>query len=295
MRTLKRELCTELLLDSWTISLSSKANQNSKEKQDFTRMQRLSSAARSHQEEGMVSSGTGYLIDSGNEDDDVIAPKIKILVESYPTISSSQKSIHLPSQHFNKATSRTDVLMPSLPTPTEPKNMDEVNALLANEFTCLSVEEREKALNDIHGVTDATEEDPAVLSNALIQLDIELDKIANKRAYNMAKAQRPEYVRNRRFLLKFLRAENINAKNAAARIVRSFESKLELFGEDKLAKDITMNDLDPYERELLRSGNVQILPRDITGRTVLWSMGQIYRGDSTATWVSKHLPFYIAH
>jgi hypothetical protein len=223
---------------------------------------------------------------SGNEDDKH-GPK-KILVESNLTTISSQKTIDLPSQPFNQANSCTEVSMPSLPTSTEPKNMDEVDALLAHEFTHLSVEEREKALNDIHGVTDAAEEDPAVLSTALVQLDVELNKITNKRAYDMAKAQIPEYVRNRRFLLKFLRAENINAKNAAARIVRSFESKLELFGKDKLAKDIAMDDLDPYERKLLRSGNVQILPRkDLAGRTVVWSMGQIYRGDSTESWVSE--------
>jgi hypothetical protein len=239
----------------------------------------------------VVSSGTRYFMDtSGNNKEQDMQESQKILVESSNLAHSSKKFFDLPSQPFN---SFRKVSMPSLPISKEqPKNMNELNVMLANEFTDLSVKEREKALHDIHGVTDLAEEDPAVLVNALVQLDIELDRIINKRAYDMAKAQRPEYVRNRRFLLKFLRAENSNARNAAARIVRSFESKLELFGKDKLTKDITMNDLDPYERELLRSGNVQILPKDLAGRTVLWSMGQIYRDNSTESWVSKHLLYY---
>jgi hypothetical protein len=65
----------------------------------------------------------------------------------------------------------------------------EVNALLANELDFLFIGRGQKGLNDIHGVTDATEEDPAVLSNALIQLDDELDKIANKGAYKMLSAE----------------------------------------------------------------------------------------------------------
>ena len=241
--------------------------------------------------EGVVScSGTRYLMGSVNKYDDIKHESKKILFESNLT-----NFFDLPTQPFKHDYSCTEVSMPSLPTSVEPKNMDELGALLANEFTHLSVDEREKALHDIHGVTDVAEEDPVVLTDALVKLDMELGKITNKRAYDMAKAQRPEYVRNRRFLLKFLRAENHDAKNAAARIVRSFESKLELFGADKLAKDITINDLDPYERELLRSGNVQILPiKDLSGRTVLWSMGEIYRGDSTGSWVSKDLLFYVA-
>jgi hypothetical protein len=248
-------------------------------------------------QEGVVSSGTSNLMGAsdGNKYYDNPESKKIPLLESNLT-KSFKNCFDLPSQPCNQIYSRTEVSMPSLPTSTEPKNMDELGALLADEFTHLSGEEREKALHDIHGVTDVAKEDPAVLSNALVQLDMELQKITNKRAYDMAKAQRPEYVRNRRFLVKFLRAESRNAKNAAARIVRSFESKLELFGKDKLTKDITMNDLDPYERELLRSGNVQILPRkDLSGRTVLWSMGAIYRGNSTESWVSKYLLFYIAH
>ena len=67
----------------------------------------------------------------------------------------------------------------------------------------------------------------------------------------------------------FLRAENYNPYNAASRMVRFFDEKCELFGADKLTKDITLDDLDPDDIAALENGFFQLLPeKDCAGRKV---------------------------
>ncbi len=61
------------------------------------------------------------------------------------------------------------------------------------------------------------------------------------------------------FRLKFLRAEKFDAHLAAVRMALHFEEKLELFGEDKLAREIIQSDLDEDDMASLSSGYVQIL------------------------------------
>ena len=47
----------------------------------------------------------------------------------------------------------------------------------------------------------------------------------------------------------FLRAERFDAPKAAIRLVNHFEGKLVLFGEDKLVKRITLDDLEEEDIE----------------------------------------------
>jgi hypothetical protein len=79
----------------------------------------------------------------------------------------------------------------------------------------------------------------------------------------------PDYVRNRNFRLMFLRSDQFDVKRAALRLARHFQVKLDLFGEAKLAEDITQDDLDKVTMEALYSGFVQLLPtRNRAGRAI---------------------------
>jgi hypothetical protein len=70
----------------------------------------------------------------------------------------------------------------------------------------------------------------------------------------------------------FLRADNFDIEKCAHRIVRHFEEKLELFGPEKLASDIRLEDLNADDIEALEGGGMQFLPHpDQFGRLILCS------------------------
>jgi hypothetical protein len=158
--------------------------------------------------------------------------------------------------------------------PSEPPLFDphprSADALLAQSMNQLSMKEREKVLEDIHGVADILEEELGFVEQCLVELEEELQKVPNKNAYETARSSSVDYVSNRTFRLQFLRADSFNVRHAAVRIVAYFEAKLELFGLEKLTKYITQSDLDKEDLACLESGISQLLPvRDTTGRTIL--------------------------
>jgi hypothetical protein len=147
--------------------------------------------------------------------------------------------------------------------------IEDGDALIAADMTRLSMDERDQVLHDIHGVPNVMEETPEKLHASLIKLQTELDKIHYKAAYELARSHNPAFVEDRVFRLKFLRADLLNASNAALRLVRHFELKLQLFGPKKLVKEITQDDLEAGDMKNLYSGYVQTLPmRDRAGRCV---------------------------
>jgi hypothetical protein len=151
----------------------------------------------------------------------------------------------------------------------DPPSLD---AVLANELNELSLKEREKVYYDIHGVSEGVEETPEYIRKSLQEIEVEISKIHPKAAYVSAKEQseNPGYVSNPKFLLKFLRADNFNCKNAAERVVGFLDEKLRLFGPARLARELHINDIDEEDRNCLESGVVQILPlRDRAGRAIV--------------------------
>ena len=71
----------------------------------------------------------------------------------------------------------------------------------------------------------------------------------------------------------FLRAEKFDVHNTAKRIVLHFEKKLELFGIDKVGREILLSDLTHDEVEWFKCGNLQpLLQRDCVGRQILFSI-----------------------
>merc|ERR1711907_465786 len=181
----------------------------------------------------------------------------------------------------------TDMMVPELSLrATAPPRSDptrqEADELLSRALNGISEEERDQIMTDVHGATVASAaatasrsiherlEDKEYVAKKLSELDAALNAIRTKPAYLRAKVQAPEFVTNREFRLQFLLADSFQPRPAAERLVAYFESKLALFGTDKLTKELTLSDLSPAEINCLELGVVQRLAgTDHAGRAVV--------------------------
>ena len=161
---------------------------------------------------------------------------------------------------------------PDLPVPSSSSECPipaEVSVMLAKEMNQLSVEEREKVLEDVHGIPRLVDEPKERIEACLALLETGLTSISSKAAYDLASSMSKEYTSSKKRRLMFLRAESYDPCNAASRMVRFFDEKCELFGADKLTKDITQDDLDPGDIAALERGIYRVLPeKDCAGRKV---------------------------
>jgi hypothetical protein len=159
----------------------------------------------------------------------------------------------------------------------------DIDALIASELNKMTLKEREEVMFDVHGISEVIEEVPDMVARKFEELEsILAKKRSNKKAaaYNLAASMSLKYVHDRKFLLSFLRADRFHAMDAAGRVIRHFQKKLELFGASKLCKDITLEDLDPCAMEVIESGRLTVLPvRDQGGRLVccFTASGQLSR------------------
>jgi hypothetical protein len=149
--------------------------------------------------------------------------------------------------------------------------------MIAEELSKLSLSDREKAYEDVHGVRNLVEESEHLITESLLDMEKELKLIDNRFAYDQAERASKDYVSCRKLRLTFLRATLFDPKKAATRLVDFFNSKLELFGAEKLVKNITYEDLGEDSMEAMKQGAQQILPtRDSQGRAVLISNQSIF-------------------
>jgi hypothetical protein len=155
----------------------------------------------------------------------------------------------------------------------------DADMLFVKELNDLSLAERERVYEEIHGVASAIDESsPDFVSQKLEELEQELQKMSRKRVngsgYHMAHFLAPQYVKNRDFRLMFLRADHFSAPAAAKRLELHFDWKLKLFGIEKLCKDITWGDLSEDDQAATMSGFVQCLPswKDRSGRRVIFDI-----------------------
>jgi hypothetical protein len=162
-----------------------------------------------------------------------------------------------------------------------------------------SAQERERVLEEVHGVADSqVEETPELIDQRLNLLEQEIQLIKKRTAYDRALFLSPKYVLDREFRLMFLRSELFDARKAANRLVRFFESKKELWGDDKLARPITLDDFDEDGLALLKHGCIQVLPeKDQSGRSVLFLSSKHYMRVSwleivSNFWLELHLAKY---
>ena len=142
---------------------------------------------------------------------------------------------------------------------------------LPAEFSKLSQNQREMALNDIHGVGQDSEdtESPSDRDHALQQMEIQLQQIRNQ-VYDFAESQNSRYVHDTNLRLIFLRSVRLDPELAAQRLLAFLEYKLELFGPQLLTQSICQNHLSKVDIEFMKLGAMQIVPaRDRAGRTII--------------------------
>lgn len=128
---------------------------------------------------------------------------------------------------------------------------------LASEMNKLSVQERSKALDDLHCVGEAIKETPAMAQQSLQEFDRVL-RNKNAAIYNLAASQNPSYVEDPAFRLRFLRANEHNVNQSVNQMIAFLSRKETYFGRDKVARDITLKDLDEDDVELMLSGMYHI-------------------------------------
>lgn len=173
-----------------------------------------------------------------------------------------------------------------LPTDRLPESVQEgelAEKLLSEELDKLSLVEREQAVFDVHGVPQMHNEDPPNFEALLEQLDLEIDVIRNKEAYDQAKKLNKAFVTDRSFRSMFLRCDMCDATLAAQRMVFHFEVKKHLFGDGEvLGRHVRLSDLSPKDLVALESGCIQVLPtRDAAGRSII-AMSPTHRPQDTS-------------
>jgi hypothetical protein len=180
----------------------------------------------------------------------------------------------------------SDVPDPSSP-PADCPTQAEASAMLAKEMNQLSVEEREKVFEDVHGIAPVVNESQDFTEACLALLEKELNNISSRAAYHLASSMSKEYTSSNKLGLMFLRAESFDPYKAASRMVRFFDEKYKLFGAEKLTKDIVLADLDPDDIAALESGSFQVLPeKDSAGRKVFCNFPQLRVGRTAQNKVS---------
>ena len=108
-----------------------------------------------------------------------------------------------------------------------------------------------------------------------------IESISPKNAFAKAEMNGSQYVQDREFRLKFLRANDFDVGKAAKKFVNYLDLLDKYYGVDALMRPLFFSDLREPELDLLRAGHMQLLgTRDRSGRRVLNVLGA-YRKEHT--------------
>lgn len=163
----------------------------------------------------------------------------------------------------------------------------------ARELEQLPKKKREQVWADMTGDPETTfyrihAEEPIFVQESLNHMALDLTRISDKPAYDLALRLAPDYVNDSKFRLMFLRAEDFNTDAAAVRMTNHFNCKLELFGEDKLGRDILLSDLSDDDLESFKAGGMQALSHcDMAQRTVVFTRQLNYKYKERENMVSN--------
>ena len=153
------------------------------------------------------------------------------------------------------------------------------DALLVQEFKSLTVQERERIYEEMHGIVHVIEETPEFVAEKLAAMRNYVKKISatTKKALDRAIFLRPSIQSDDKLHLMFLRAKKFDSFAAANVMVQHFENKLLLFGDDLLVKKITLECLTEREMGILRMGSIKMLRhRESQGRVIFFMTLGLY-------------------
>ena len=153
---------------------------------------------------------------------------------------------------------------------------------IADELRGMPRESRELVWVDLSGnrkgsmyyqdLDPKLEETKENVERAMQELDIEIQRLPTFTLLRKVQQQNPEYINSPSFRMQFLRCERFNSKQAITRMMRYFDEKRKLWGEDCLGRDISFADLDQEDLECLSGGGHTILRnRDSGGRRIYLS------------------------
>ena len=182
----------------------------------------------------------------------------------------------------NKSNTGSSSSSPSPNSATTSNPTEATDKFLSAELKRLTIYEREKATEDIHGISAVIEETPEFVQAKVHAFDEEVFKLRRRHAristsnfttaYEKALFLNPQLVSHDvDFKLMFLRGDSFDVEKAAHCYMLHFTTKLQLFGWDKFAKQsITLDDLNDEEHDILSRGGIQPLPlKDRAGRHVM--------------------------
>ena len=149
----------------------------------------------------------------------------------------------------------------------------DIDALLVSELNAMSMDERSRVYEEVHGVCQEVDESPEFVRQKLEAMESAIHNVLlppdDMDAYTIACKKSPSYVMDTKFRLMFLRAERFDPVLAAKRFVAFHGGIRQHFGEGALGRPLTLTDLDKDAMKVLKSGFLQRLgQRDTSGRGV---------------------------
>ena len=159
--------------------------------------------------------------------------------------------------------------------------MKQAEDLLAKEMTKLSVQERAAAFDDVHCVGEEHQETPEMVQKALADFEQAVQK-ENHPIYEFAVNQDRSFVEDPTFRLKFLRANFFDIEKSVRQMMDFLFYKAKYFGQDKVAREITVSDLTEDDLRVMLSGLYHIQEgRDRMGRVIVYLLdNEIYLLDN---------------
>ncbi|CAJ1970012.1 unnamed protein product [Cylindrotheca closterium] len=174
---------------------------------------------------------------------------------------------------------------------TRRKEMKSTEALLSSAINELSMQERSKAMDDLHCVGDEIRETPEMIQKSLAEFDQGVHD-GNFPIYNQAASQNRAYVEQPSFRLMFLRANSFDAKKSIQQMLNHVRQKAIYFGVEKIARDISIEDLSSEDIEVLLSGLLHVQgDKDRAGRSILCSFGHLmgHWNNPTCGWTIENV------
>ncbi|CAJ1932627.1 unnamed protein product [Cylindrotheca closterium] len=146
----------------------------------------------------------------------------------------------------------------------------DVEAILVQGMQNLTFDELQREQEDLHGVSAESQEDTKVMDKLLKSLTEHLHRLKKGTVYESAEERNPPYVCQRKFQILFLRGNRYDPKAAAEKIISFYSLKKDLFGTERLVRDITLQDMDEDDMETLMCGSAQVAScLDRSGRVIV--------------------------